>query len=203
MSKNNSKTTSAKKWTILALILFLLVAIIGGTYTRYTNSASGNATIDIAKWSVKINNTDMKDITGDLTVPLEYVANAKVSANKIAPSGSATFTLVIDPSGSEVAIDYSLSVGAITGLTDSGSKLELTSVTYTVQGGSAQTITPGGTAVEFTEALADFTAGKTVTVVGTVTWDNDSDNRSAADTANGWADVSPTASVSITAKQSI
>ena len=184
-------------------ILFLLVAIIGGTYTRYTNSASGNATIDIAKWSVKINNTDMKDITGDLTVPLEYVANAKVSANKIAPSGSATFTLVIDPSGSEVAIDYSLSVGAITGLTDSGSKLELTSVTYTVQGGSAQTITPGGTAVEFTEALADVTAGKTVTVVGTVTWDNDSDNRSAADTANGWADVSPTASVSITAKQSI
>ena len=145
----------------------------------------------------------MKDITGDLTVPLEYVANAKVSANKIAPSGSATFTLVIDPSGSEVAIDYSLSVGAITGLTDSGSKLELTSVTYTVQGGSAQTITPGGTAVEFTEALADVTAGKTVTVVGTVTWDNDSDNRSAADTANGWADVSPTASVSITAKQSI
>lgn len=203
MEKRNARTNSAKKWTILALILFLLVALVGGTYTRYTNTAAGNAIIDIAKWSVQINETDMKDITGALTVPLEYVANTKVSANKIAPGGSATFTLVIDPAGSEVAIDYSLSVGDITGLTDTGSKMELTSVTYTVQGGTAQTITPGGTAVEFTEALADVTAGKTVTVVGTVTWDNDNDSRSAADTANGWADVSPTASVSITAKQSI
>ena len=202
MSKRNARTNSAKKYTLLALILFLLIAVISGTYTRYTNTATGNATIDIAKWSVKIGSTDMKDIT-TLSVPLTYATNSKISTGKIAPGGSATFQLVIDPTDSEVAIDYELSVGDITGLTNTGSKLELTSVTYTVQGGSAQTITPGGTAATFTEALADVEAGKTVTVNGTITWDNDSDNRSAADTANGWADASPTVSVTITAKQSI
>ena len=206
MSRTTSRKSTAKKMVLVAIILITVVALVSGTYSKYTNTATGTATLDIAKWSVKIDDTQMNAISsGALSVPLTYTANSYVKANKIAPGGSATFTLVIDPTDSEVAIDYDISIGAVTGLTNAGSAIALTGATYTVDGGSAQnaTITSGAGAINFTEDLADVVAGKKVTVVGTITWDNASDANSAADTANGLNDPSPTVAVSITAQQHI
>lgn len=203
--RRTSRKSNAKKWTLIALILLTIIAIIASTYARYTNTATGNASIDLAKWSVKIDDTQMSSITGALPVPLTYTTNANVSANKLAPGGTATFTLVIDPTDSEVAIDYTIALGAVTGLTNASSAIALTSATYTVEGGSAQnaTISSGASTISFTEALADVEAGHTVTVVGTITWDNAADANSAADTENGLNDPTPTASVTITAQQHI
>ena len=203
--RRTSRKSNAKKWTLIALILLTIIAIIASTYARYTNTATGNASIDLAKWSVKIDDRQMSSISGALPVPLTYTANANVSANKLAPGGTATFTLVIDPTDSEVAIDYTIALGAITGLTNASSAIALTSATYTVEGGSAQnaTISSGASTISFTEALADVEAGRTVTVVGTITWDNATDANSAADTENGLNYPTPTASVTITAQQHI
>ena len=203
MNRTTSRKSSAKKMVLVAIILITVVALISGTYSRYTNTAAGTATLDIAKWSVKINDTQMSEIaSGALPVNLTYSDNEFVSANKIAPGRSATFTLVLDPTGSEVAIDYTVAIGAVTGLTNTGSAFALTGATYTVGDGTAQnaTITSGAGAITFTEDLADVVAGKTVTVVGTITWDNASN---AADTANGLADPDPTVAVSVTAQQHI
>jgi len=201
---NTTRKSQAKKLTLIVLIMFVLIAVIGGTYSRYINTATGNAQIDLAKWSVKINGTNMSAID-TLTVPLEYEESDYVTEDKLAPGTSATFTLVIDPTDSEVAIDYEIALGAVTGLTNNGSAIALTGATYTVQGGTAQnaTINEGAGTIELTEALADVEADKTVTVVGTITWDNADDANNTADTANGWADPTPTASVTVTAKQHI
>ena len=201
MSRTTSRKSTVKKMVLVAIILITVVALISGTYSKYTNTVNGTATLDVAKWSVKIDGTQMKDIT-TLPVTLTYAPNDYVSANKIAPGRSATFTLVIDPTDSEVAIDYTVAIGAVTGLTNTGSAFALTGATYTVGDGTAQnaTITSGAGAITFTEDLADVVAGKTVTVVGTITWDNASN---AADTANGLADPDPTVAVSVTAQQHI
>lgn len=206
MSRTTSRKSTVKKMVLVAIILITVVALISGTYSRYTNTATGTATLDVAKWSVKINDKQMSEIaSGALPVALTYSANEFVSANKIAPGRSATFTLVIDPTGSEVAIDYKVAIGAVTGLTNSGSAFALTSATYTVGDGTAQnaTINAGAGTISFTEALADVEAGKKVTVVGTITWDNAADAYSAADTANGLADPNPTVAVTVTAQQHI
>ena len=206
MSRTTNRKSNAKKWTLIVLILITVIALVSGTYSRYTNTAAGTANLDVAKWSVKINDTQMSEIaSGALPVALTDSAKEFVSANKIAPGRSATFTLVIDPTGSEVAIDYNVAIGAVTGLTNSGSAFALTSATYTVGDGTAQnaTINAGAGKISFTEALADVEAGKKVTVVGTITWDNAADAYSAADTANGLADPNPTVAVTVTAQQHI
>ena len=205
MSRTTSRKSTVKKMVLVAIILITVVALISGTYSRYTNTVNGTATLDVAKWSVKIDGTQMNDITKTLPVTLTYAPNDYVSANKIAPGRSATFTLVIDPTDSEVAIDYTVAIGAVTGLTNTGSAFALTSATYTVDGRTAQnaTINAGAGTINLTESLADVEAGKKVTVVGTITWDNAADANSTADTANGLADPSPTVAVTVTAQQHI
>lgn len=206
MNTTANRRNTARKWTLIILAIFVLIAIIGGTYSRYSSTAVRTASVDLAKWSVKIDGTQMSSASsGSLPVTLQYVANSNVKEGKLAPGGSANFTLVIDPTDSEVAIDYEVSIGSIAGLTNTNSAIALTSATYTVEGGSAQdaTISEGSGTISCTESLADVLAGKTVTIVGTITWDNAADANNAADTENGLNDPTPTASIEITAQQHI
>lgn len=204
MNKKANRKSKAAKWTLIVLLLFLIIALIAGTYSRYSNTNTGSASIDLAKWSVKINDTQMSSID-TLPVTLTYSSNENVKANKLAPGTSATFTLVIDPTDSEVAIDYSISLGEVTGLTNNSSAISLTGAKYTIQGETEQsaTINAGTGTIELTENLNDVLAGKTVTIVGTITWDNASDANNIADTENGLADPTPTAQVTVTARQHI
>jgi len=209
MARTTSRKNSVKSWLLIVLILFTIIAVIGGTYARYTNTATGTATIDVAKWQVKIDDTAMNSIaSGELSVPLTYATNAYVSDDKLAPGRSATFTLVIDPTESEVAIDYTISLGAITGLVSgTTSEVALTSATYTIEPDEGDdpevqnaTITSGASTITCSETLADVEAGKTITIVGTITWTNN-EAKNADDTANGWTDPDLTAAVTITAQQ--
>ena len=59
------------------------------------------------------------------------------------------------------------------------------------------------TGVTIEENLEDVLANKKVTVRVTITWDNDSDNENAADTANGVTAADIKVPVTITAKQHI
>ena len=109
-----TRTHSATKWTLLALVMFLLVAVIGGTYTRYTSTASGDATIDVAKWAVKINDEDITAQNTFTVASFKEVPNNYVVDGKIAPNTLLYADFEIDPTGSEVAIDYQFELGTIT-----------------------------------------------------------------------------------------
>ena len=112
MTKTTRKS-QARKMTFIILAIFILIATIGGTYSRYTSTGSGTGTADVAKWAVKINNADITT-TNTFNVTFNEVANANVVDGKIAPASSLYADFVIDPTGSEVAIDYDFVLGAIT-----------------------------------------------------------------------------------------
>ena len=112
---NTERTSRVKRGILTALMIACLIAIIGGTYARYTSTGKGTATVQIAKWAVKLNTTDITP-PGDTTFTINFqeVANNNVVDGKIAPASELFADFIIDPTGSEVAVDYEFSLGTIT-----------------------------------------------------------------------------------------
>lgn len=95
------------------LVLMLLVVglyFVSGTYARYASTATGKATTAVATWAAKVNSNDMTT-TDTFTLNFTEVPNENVVDGKIAPSSQLYTELVIDPTGSEVAMDYSIKLG--------------------------------------------------------------------------------------------
>lgn len=104
-----------KRIRILFFILIVLTIsyICSKTYSYYVDEVDKTATFTIADWVVKING---QDITQN-----EYhtfsIDDLEVSPNpntngKFSPGDTGSFTIVIDPSESKVAIEYDVSMSA-------------------------------------------------------------------------------------------
>ena len=187
-----NRQSQVKRTILIAIILACLVAIIGGTYARFTSSGTANATVTLAKWNVKLNGQDISRETKNLDVALTFDNNQYVKEGKIAPGRTAHFDVELDPTGSEVAIDYTFKVDttkiAQVLETNSTSKVSVTGATYKI--GTEETKTAAmaedGTII-VSETLGEVEAGKKVTVTVTVAWDNDNDSQSTSDTKEGVA----------------
>lgn len=200
MANTTQRRSSVRKYTVLALVVFAIIAVIGGTYSRYSSTGKANATVEVAKWAVKLNGTNISSATGTVTPTLTYAENSNVAAKKLAPGRSATFDIELDPTGSEVAIDYTLEIAALTGITNSSSTIAVTGATYVIGTGDSATATITNDTISIPETLADVQANKKVTVTVTVTWTNGDD---AADTDNGVEADPITVPVTVTAQQHI
>ena len=187
------RKSTAKRWTLAVLIIFALVALIGGTYARYSTSMVANAKMDIAKWQIamkagttELSTSEAKDVT--FTVQ----NNTNVVSGKIAPSVTATATVEVDLTGTEVAVDLLAKVGA----TDPSTLPSKDKITLTTQ-------VNGGTSTIPLEGDTAFTsANGKKNVVLTLTWENDDENNEN-DTATGVAGGTITVPVTLTAKQHI
>ena len=96
----------------LALIsLFYSVSLIQKTYAKYITSATADADMTIAKWSIKVNEQDVlanNNFTSKI-VP-EYYGSDYVKDTVIAPTSSGYFDITIDGSETEVSYDYTINV---------------------------------------------------------------------------------------------
>ena len=99
---------------ILALsVLVLLLAVCFTSYAIYKSSASASGGVDAAAWVVKVNNSNivtnntftLDNITWDAT---RYGQNGK-----IAPGDHGTVNIVIDASGSEVGVSYTVDISQV------------------------------------------------------------------------------------------
>ncbi len=184
MKKGNKKL-------LVVVALLLLVGVAIGTYAIYRTSATGNATVATAAWSVKVNGTDTE--TGAFTFSagdITWTTNTSANPDKIAPGSSGTITLEIDATGSEVNVDYTATVGTI--LVDGVANTN-----------SGFTVTPHAAADGSGTISYDTTANamkKTITfdVVWTGT-DSDTTAKDTADMAMDGIDI--TIPVTVTAKQ--
>jgi len=209
----NTRKSTAKKWTLIVLVIFVLVAIIGGTYSRYTNTESGTGEVQIAKWAVTINGDDITDDTDTFTVTFEEVENDHVVDGKIAPASQLYADFVIDPTDSEVSVDFAFELGDITVKSGSTgtvpSNLDILKVCYVENGVDGDEITIDANdkytgTIELVDQDEALTANEAVTVRVYIEWENtDDDADNEEDTAAGIAATTLEMEITGTASQHI
>ena len=169
-----------KKNVISVVVVAMLFAVslfyIGGTYARYSDEFSGNATGDIAKWQIKAGGSESTTLTPSFT----YVTNQYVADNKLAPNRSMEAEIEIDLTGTEVAVDVLAEIDT----SEIESQIGTSKITAkaTIDG---EDITKGtGKLISLVNNSA-FTAdnGKKTLKI-TITWDND-DQQNVSDTNIG------------------
>ncbi len=113
------KRSYAARFGAMALTLTLVTAcLLGGTMARYVTEVSGSATAAVAAWSFKANEKDgTEKFTLDLGDTRTAYDQTDIKEKVIAPGTTGQFDIVIDGTGSEVGIDYSVAIAAATGTT--------------------------------------------------------------------------------------
>lgn len=190
-----------KKKSVLAVLVALLLVVGAGVYTyaRYTFSRTGSGDVDVATWDVALKQGG-SPVSDNFTLTLTLGANNNVVNGKIAPDRSATATLTLDLTGTEVATDYEVDLSTVTGLPDG------MSITGVTADGVALSETSTGSGV-YTGSVA-LNAGKTaiaddeVELIITATWVNNESNN-ANDTTYGTAAGTLSIPVTVTARQHI
>ena len=110
MKKNRTLRVSA---LLLALTL-ITTCFVGGTFAKYTSSASVTGTANVAKWSFKVNSTDIattNDFIFNLFADVKDSDGTSVEGDvinsKIAPGTSGSFALTLT-NASEVTATYAI-----------------------------------------------------------------------------------------------
>lgn len=190
---NRERRTRTKRATLIAVALLLAVYLISSTYARYSTQGLANATVDVAKWAVAMTSggTTLSSTTQNITFVVQ--SNSNVVPGKIAPAVTAVATIQLDLTGTEVAVDFTASVGSMSpNNLPSSDKISLSSAIDGTANSGAATIIP-------LENNAAFTSSNGIKVVTlTLTWTND-DNNNVNDTATGMlADGSRTITIPVT-----
>ena len=105
--------SSGKKRKFKFFVFYLLLAtflIFYSTYSRYTTIEEGQPKAYIANWKVKINNEDItnKQTLSNMITLVPDTSRETTTDNKLAPGKTGFFDIIIDPTGTEVAIEYTI-----------------------------------------------------------------------------------------------
>ena len=94
--------------------LCLMLCFMSNTYSRYVADTTGDLKMSFAQWQILVNN---EDITGNTSssVTLNPVIdeNKYVESNKIAPSSTGYFDIIIDPSNVDVSFNYNITLDVV------------------------------------------------------------------------------------------
>lgn len=99
---------SKKKKIILAVAILscIIVSFIGGqSYSKYVSEVRGDGIAEVATWSFKVNGQQEQVQTIQLSSTCN---NETLVNNKIAPGTRGSFNIIVDGTGSDVGINYSI-----------------------------------------------------------------------------------------------
>lgn len=100
-----------KKILLLSALFFLVVCFyfMQETYAKYVTTSEGKINAKIARWNIKVNETDIKNnasLTQDIIPTFEKSEN--IAENVIAPTIKGYFDLNIDASDVDVSLTYQI-----------------------------------------------------------------------------------------------
>lgn len=102
------KNSKMKKIIIsIVIIVFLLVILFACTKQKNKEDIQNNNTI---KWDIKLTDKENNSFSETNKIKFTTKKTNHISVDKIAPGTEATANLIIDPTGSNTAIDYSIEV---------------------------------------------------------------------------------------------
>lgn len=179
--------------TIIMLIITILK--IGDTYAKYyTKAQTATLSQDVGQWVIKINEMDIYSENGN---SVQFTANnfnnfsnPNAAPDKISPSSTGYMDMVIDPTGTDVAVKYDIELD-LTGVSNLAisARLEMTS-------GENTLIKTGENKYTGIISLADVQDEKTANIRCYVTWDND-ETKNDKDTEIGSQVVASIVSLSL------
>lgn len=148
--------TKKKIIFFVALIsLFYCVTFMQDTYAKYLSSATENAELTIARWSILINNQDVVNESNFTdTISPVFNGTTNIRSDVIAPTAEGYFELVIDGTNTDVSFQYTVSIDNTDCVVD-----DLIITSYTVDG---VTTNYSGSAVSGNILLNDASRSKTV-----------------------------------------
>lgn len=179
-----------KKILVIAVLL-LMISVSFTTYAIYKSSATGSATINTANWVVSVGGTNIVENNEFTLGNITWNGTTNGKNNKIAPGDSGTVSIVIDADGSEVDVDYAITVGS---LDDNGTTITNSALTAVAHSGSSLTGTIPYSATE---------GGMERTITLDVTWTatDDDETQNPADVASSGKAL--TLPITVTASQHI
>lgn len=105
-----------KLLTILVLIMLIISFFqITSMYALYKEQIQGEYRTLLGAWEIKVNEKDVTT-SGQVEIftisdnQLEYLDSEYIQAGKIAPTGSAYFDIVIDPTNTDVSVLYEIDI---------------------------------------------------------------------------------------------
>lgn len=205
MTKKNVKTMM-----LILVVLIIGLYFISGTYARYTSSVNGTVAAKVARWAVALNGTDMSEITETIELNfLEEKSNDDVVDGYIAP-GVELYSdeLVIDPTGTQVAMDYTIELGAITSATNLDGKIVIARMEKLVDGvwvnDTDFTVgNPLNATIELTNQEEALSEEEAVSYRVVLAWENDEANNESDTDLGLVAPEDITMTVKVSAQQHI
>ena len=92
-----------------AVVLTLVTSsLVGGTFAKYTSSATGQATATAAQWKGEFAKNDNSAFTNTADIVLE----GKGADNKVIPGDKGSFKINVNGDGTEVGFDYKVLITA-------------------------------------------------------------------------------------------
>lgn len=118
------KRSNAARLGVLVLALTLITTcLVGGTLARYVTEVDGSAKAVVAKWAFDAKNSNQTIATQNFVIDLGDTTNRSaypttdIKEGVIAPGTTGSFDIVLDGTGSEVGIDYTVKFAAKAGTT--------------------------------------------------------------------------------------
>lgn len=159
-----------KKRNLIILLVMVLICFVylyaTSTYTSYESEVGTVADSEVADWKIKVNDTL---VTGDATQTINIDTinweTDHVREGTITPGTSGVITITIDPTTTQVAFDYELTI--IDHTTDENKLLTVTSVENTLT-----PLTKENNIYRGSMTLDNLKAGDTDTIQISALWDD-------------------------------
>lgn len=118
---------------ILAFLSFVLcIFFIQESYAKYLTSTSENASINVARWRILVNNKDIREgNTADAVIVPVFDGNENIASGIIAPTSEGYFDLVIDATEADVSFKYSINFS----VNNNSSVTDLIATKYSINNG--------------------------------------------------------------------
>ena len=152
-----------KRLFLIATVLLLVTTItVLSTYALFETNATAETDLDIGRWEIKLNNTDIS-LTESITLN-NFVYNNGVHTEDgyFAPGSSAYFDVVIDTSDTDVSVAYDLEI-------DDSQIEDYPNIHFSIQN-MATNQTISGTNISGVINLSD--QNRTITLRISIIWDN-------------------------------
>lgn len=119
---------------ILAFLSFVLcIFFIQESYAKYLTSTSENASINVARWRILVNNKDIREgNTADAVIVPVFDGNENIASGIIAPTSEGYFDLVIDATEADVSFKYNINFS----VNDDSAVSDLVATKYSINNGA-------------------------------------------------------------------